>query len=220
MKIIQRIFTDHAADYVERYGDSMPCDQRKVLDALCKCRTPAAGRHLFACPQCDQQHLADSSCGNRHCPICRNDKAAQWVYRRQLKRLPCTYFLATFTLPRQFHGIARCYPEKVYRALFDASAESLKALESDKRFIGCKLTGFFGILHTWGRQIQYHPHVHYVVAGGGLSGDREHWIAAQGDFLVHVRALSAVFKGKFYNELAKHDLLKLIPGKIWKKERL
>lgn len=217
MKVIQQIFKDHATDYVERYGDRMPAAQRKVLDAVCKCRTPESGQHLFVCPECEQEHLADSSCGNRHCPICQNDKAAQWVYRRQLKRLPCSYFLTTFTLPRQFHGTARRHPDQVYRALFDASAESLKALEADKRFVGCKLTGFFGILHTWGRQIQYHPHVHYVVAGGGLSEDREQWIAASGDFLVHVRALSTLFKGKFRAQLAKHGLQNCVPDYVWKK---
>ena len=170
------------------------------------------------CPECNETHIANSSCGNRHCPICQNNKAAEWVYRQQLKQLPCTYFLTTFTLPHEFHGIARSNPKEVYRALFDASANSLKALASDKRFVGCDLTGFFGILHTWGRQIQYHPHIHYVVAGGGLSSDRACWIGVRGDFLVHVRALSAVFKGKFKAELAKCGLLKFMPRSVWNKD--
>ena len=217
MKTIQQIFTDHADEYRARYYVSG--HQHKVLDAICRCQTPESGHHIFECSECGEQHTANSSCGNRHCPICQNNKAAEWVYRQQLKQLPCTYFMTTFTLPRQFHGIARRYSDKVYKALFDASAASLKALEAEKRFVGCDLTGFFGILHTWGRQIQYHPHVHYVVAGGGLSSDRNRWIdPCRADFLVHVKALSAVFKGKFKAELAEHDLLRFIPKSVWYKD--
>jgi len=216
MKTIQQIFTDHEAEYLSIYR--VPRQQRKALDAICKCRTPAAGQHTFVCPDCKESHHADSSCGNRHCPVCQNEKAAKWVYRQQLKQLPCTYFLTTFTLPHEFHRLARRHPDEVYRALFNASANSLKALQSDQRFVGGDLTGFFGILHTWGRQIQYHPHIHYVVAGGGLSSDRDRWIPPRGDdFLVHVRALSAVFKGKFRDELAKCGLLKSAPESVWKK---
>lgn len=217
MKTIQQIFHDHAAEYLAKYRGSS--QERKALNAICNCRTPDAGQHVFVCPNCKHEHLTNSSCGNRHCPICQNDKAAEWVYRQQLKQLPCTYFLATFTLPHEFHRIARCNPDKVYRALFNASANSLKILESDKRFVGCDLVGFFGILHTWGRQMQYHPHIHYVVAGGGLSRDRDSWInPRQSNFLVHVRALSAVFKGKFKAELAKHNLLVSVPEHVWQKD--
>ena len=104
MKTIQQIFHDHAAEYLAKYRGSS--HERKVLNAICNCRTPAAGQHVFVCPNCKQEHIANSSCGNRHCPICQNDKAAEWVYRQQLKQLPCTYFLTTFTLPHEFHRIA------------------------------------------------------------------------------------------------------------------
>ncbi len=216
MKLIQQIFHDHAQEYRAKHYVSW--QQHKVLDAICKCRTPDAGQHIFVCPDCNESHTANSSCGNRHCPICQNDKAADWVYRQQLKELPCTYFLTTFTVPRELHRIARSNPEKVYRAMFDASAQTLKALEADKRFVGCTLSGFFGILHTWGRQIQYHPHIHYVVAGGGLTDDRGKWVAPRGDFLVHVRALSALYKGKFRAELARHGLLEKVCASVWNKD--
>jgi len=217
MKTIQQIFVDHRSEYLGQYRVGR--QQRKALDAICKCRTPAAGQHTFVCPDCQQTHHADSSCGNRHCPVCQNQKAAKWVYRQQLKQLPCTYFLTTFTLPYELHGLARRHGAKVYRAFFNASANSLKALSSDKRFAGCDLTGFFGILHTWGRQIQYHPHIHYVVAGGGLSSERDRWIPPRGDdFLVHVRALSALFKGKFRAELANCALPESVPEAVWKKD--
>ena len=217
MKLIQQIFTDHASRYIANNLHHMPSIQRKALDAIVKCRTGEAGAHVFECSDCGKTHIANSSCGNRHCPVCQNAKAAEWVHRQQRKGLPCTYFMATFTVPRELHGITRCYPEKVYRALFDASAAALKTLESDKRFVGCDMTGFFGILHTWGRQMQYHPHIHYVIPGGGLSKDRKRWVAPRGDFLVHVKALSKLFKGKLKAELTKCGLLGYIPKSVWGK---
>lgn len=217
MKPIQQIFTDHASEYIENNRHRMPLVQHKALDAVVRCRTGDAGVHVFECPDCKETHMANSSCGNRHCPVCQNSKAADWVYRQQNKGLPCTYFLATFTVPRELHGIARLCPDKVYRALFDASSAALKVLESDKRFVGCDMAGFFGILHTWGRQMQFHPHIHYVIAGGGLSEDRKSWVAPKGDFLVHVRALSALFKGKLKAKLIKYNLLRHIPQSVWNK---
>jgi len=217
MKLIQQIFRDHAAEYLAAY--SVPKHQRKALEAICRCRTLDSGHHVYECPDCGEKHLAHSSCGNRHCPICQNDKAAQWVYRQQLKQLPCTYFMVTFTLPHDFHHMARYHSSNVYRALFDASADSLKALASDERFVGCDLMGFFGILHTWGRQMQYHPHIHYVVAGGGLSSDRDRWIGPRyNDFLVHVRALSALFKGKFRAKLTACGLLHAVNARVWARD--
>jgi len=216
MKTIQQIFTDHYGQYRRRYG--MSNDQWKALNAICRCRTPYAGQHAYQCPECGKQHIADSSCGNRHCPVCQNDKAMQWVYRQELKSLKCKYFMSTFTLPRQLQAVARRYPEQVYRALFDESSESLKVLMKDKRFIGCDLPGFFGILHTWGRQMQYHPHIHYVIAGGGVSADGHKWLSSADNFLVHIRALSAIFKARLRKRLEKDGLLELIPEYVWQKD--
>ena len=139
-----------------------------------------------------RRHVANSSCGNRHCPICQNEKAAavglpaaastgcpaptSWPPSRCRK--PC----------KRWPGVIR---EPLYDALLDEAAASLRTLEADPRFVGCHVAGFFGVLHTWGRQLQYHPHAHFVIPGGGLSEDRTQWVAARGDFLVHVRALSA-----------------------------
>jgi len=218
MKRIQQIFTDHAAAYVAMNRHRMPEVQRRALEAIISCRTPDAGGHVYECPKCGEIHLAHSSCGNRHCPVCQNDKAAHWVYRQQRKGLPCTYFLATFTLPPPLQDLARRYPEKVYQALFEASSHALKKLEADKRFIGCATAGFFGVLHTWGRRMQYHPHIHYVIPGGGLSGDRSQWVAARNGFLVHVRALSSLFRGRFRAQLARHGLLGYAGKEVWRKD--
>lgn len=214
MNRIQTIFRDHGSAYLDHFGHSVPLAHRRVISAIQECRSGERGLHVFECPDCHRKQVANSSCGNRHCPVCQNDKAARWVYRQQLRALPCTYFLATFTLPEGVREIARAHPEAVYAALFEEAAASLRTLEADSRFVGCPIAGFFGVLHTWGRQLQYHPHVHFVIPGGGLSRDRTRWISAQGDFLVHVRALSRLFRGKMRARLKN---LPIPPG-VWTQE--
>lgn len=215
MNVIQQIFRDHSDEYLACYGDRIPVAHRKTIDAICECRSGKRGHHMFVCPDCEQQHVANSSCGNRHCPVCQNDKASDWIYRQQLRLLPCNYFLATFTIPEELRAVARSNQQIVYRAMFECAAESLRTLEADRRFVGCKVAGFFGVLHTWGRQLQYHPHVHFVIPGGGLSKDRSQWIAARGGFLVHVRALSKMFRGKLQKAFREDGLLDQTPAGIW-----
>jgi len=218
MKIIQQIFRDHGAAYVKHFGRRMPEAHRKVIDAICECRSGARGHHVFTCPDCSVQHVANSSCGNRHCPVCQHQKAVQWIYRQQLRLLPCDYFLVTFTLPDGLRSLARRDPRDVYRALFAEAAASLRKLAADKRFVGCNVAGFTGVLHTWGRQLQYHPHVHFIVAGGGLSQKRDQWVSCRGKFLVHVKALSRVFRGKLKARLKELDLLGTVPEEVWQNE--
>jgi len=173
MNVIQQIFRDHADGYLARFGARMPGAHRKVISAIGECRSGQRGHHLFACPDCGKTHAAKSSCGNRHCPVCQHEKGVNWVYRQQLRLLPCNYFMATFTIPEELRAVARSNQAVVYKAMFDCAAASLRTLEADKRFVGCKVAGFFGVLHTWGRQLQYHPHVHFVIPGcrrGTLSG--------------------------------------------------
>ena len=218
MNRIQQIFQEHGNAYLERFGENMPRAHRKVISAIRECRSGKRGHHLFSCPDCGEEHVANSSCGNRHCPVCQNDKSSLWVYKQQLRLLPCTYFMATFTIPEELRAVARSNQEVVYRAMFKSAAASLSTLEADKRFVGCKVAGFFGVLHTWGRQLQYHPHVHFIVPGGGLTKDRSQWINANGNFLVHVRALSKMFRGKLQKALSEAGLLDQIPAGVWSKD--
>jgi hypothetical protein len=218
MSTIQQIFQDHTPAYLERFAASMPAHHRKAVRAICDCRSGACGHHLFACPQCAEQHVAKSSCGNRHCPVCQHEKSVQWVHQREEQLLPCNYFMATFTVPEALREVIRANQGVLYRALLDESAASLRTLEADPRFVGCSVSGFFGVLHTWGRQLQYHPHVHYVIPGGGLSEDREKWIPARGPFLVHVRALSALFRGKMKAAVRKAGWLDQVPEKVWNQD--
>ena len=218
MSTIQQIFRDHGDAYLERFGKRMPNNHRKSLRAIRECRSGARGHHLFSCSQCGEQHVAKSSCGNRHCPVCQHEKAIQWVYRQQLRLLPCTYFLATFTMPEGLRRTARSNQQAVYKALFDEAAVSLRTLEADPRFVGCNVAGFFGVLHTWTRQLAYHPHVHFVIPGGGLSEDRKQWVNAHGQFLVHVKALSRMFRGKMKERLRQLGLFDSVPPEVWTQE--
>ena len=215
MKVLQQIFQDHGPAYVQQFGNRMPGAHRKVIAAICECRSGARGHHVFSCPDCSEKHVANSSCGNRHCPVCQHEKGVDWVYRQQLRLLPCNYFLVGFTLPEGLRTVARSNQAEVYRALFDEAAASLKALTADKKFVGCDIAGFTGVLHTWGRQLQYHPHVHFIVAGGGLSKSRNQWVAARGNFLVHVKALSRLFRGKLKARLKELGLLDAVPAEVW-----
>ena len=196
----------------------MPANHRKVMRAIQDCRSGACGHHLFACPDCGQSHVAKSSCGNRHCPVCQHDKSALWVYKQQLKSLPCTTFFATFTVPEELRAVARANQRVIYDAMFKEAAASLNTLEADPRFVGCKVSGFFGVLHTWTRQLQYHPHVHFVIPGGGLDASRTKWVASKGHFLVHVRALSAMFRGKMKAALRREGLLDHVAPEVWNKD--
>jgi len=218
MNRIQQTFTDHGDAYLAHYKTTMPAIHRKVLAAIRACRTGACGHHVFACPDCGQQHVAHSSCGNRHCPLCQHDKGSMWVYQQQCRLLPCNYFFATFTLPEALRMVARSHQRVMYKALFDGAAESLRTLTADPRFVGCNETGFFGVLHTWTRQLAYHPHVHFIIPGGGLSVDRTRWDSARGNFLVHVKALSRMFRGKIKAALREADLLDDVPPEVWQKE--
>jgi hypothetical protein len=158
------------------------------------------------------------SCGNRHCPTCQRDKTRAWLEKQLDRLLPCPYFLVTFTLPAELRALARSHQRVVYAALFEASSEALRALASDPKFVGTDRLGFFGVLHTWGRTLDYHPHVHYVVPGGGVSADGSRWLPSRADFLVPVQALSIVFRAKFRDILDRKGLLNLADPSVWRRD--
>ena len=116
-------------------------------------------------------HAMGRSCGNRHCPSCQHDKTRAWLETQTDRLLPCPYFLLTFAVPAALRRWIRSHQRVAYAALFEASGEAIKTLAADPKFVGAASVGFFGVLHTWGRTLDYHPHVHYVVPGGGISAD-------------------------------------------------
>jgi hypothetical protein len=218
MPTVAEVVRRYGPAYLERFGDTMPVAHRKVLRAIAACRTGELGAVLYRCESCGEVHAVGRSCGDRHCPTCQRDKAEAWLAKQVDRLLPCPYFLVTFTLPDGLREVARAHQRAVYGALFRASSEALRALAADPRYIGTDRLGFFGVLHTWGRTLEYHPHIHYVVPGGGLSAEGDRWLASRADFLVPVKALSILFRAKFRDRLRAEGLLGQVDPSIWSRD--
>ena len=215
MGAVQEIFRRHAAAYRAQFGETMPASHQRVIDAIIDCRSAACGSILYQCEDCGEPHVAARCCGNRHCPVCQQGKAEQWLSRQLERQLPTPYFMLTFTVPAPLREFLRRHPRAGYGALFDASAAAIKTLAADGRHLGADTPGFFGVLHTWGRQLQYHPHIHYVVPGGGFDSQHRRWHAATRGFFLPVRALAPIFRAKFRDAMTQAALLAQIDPAVW-----
>lgn len=183
-------------EFLEGEGPALLSEQRRALKDVAACRTAALGGHVLECPACGHQQIAYNSCGNRHCPTCQATAAARWLEARAAELLPVPYFHLVFTLPDALDPIALANPRVVFDLLMRSAAETVLAVAANPDHLGAK-TGVLAVLHTWGQTLQFHPHVHCVVPGGGLSPDATRWIGARPDFFLPVRVLSCVFRGKF-----------------------
>ena len=167
MPTVADALRQHADGYLRLYADRMPTEHKRVLAAITRCRTGALGCLHYACRSCRRRHWVGRSCGNRHCPNCQSEKTQVWLAKRTAQLLPVPYFLVTFTVPQALRRIVRANQRVCYQAIFDTGSETIRELASGSRFIGTDRLGFFGALHTWGRDFAvYHPHVHFVVPGG------------------------------------------------------
>jgi len=164
------IFHRYGPPYRAKYGDRMLPSHRKVMRNIERCRTVELGGHVCTCEECEETIYEYHSCRDRHCPKCQNGKAQQWLEKQQ-GLLPATScFTLTFTLPSELRGAARSHQKLFCHLLFRTSADTVQKLAQDPRFVGGRM-GMVGVLHTWGRNLSYHPHVHYVVPAGGLAAD-------------------------------------------------
>jgi hypothetical protein len=213
---VAEIFRLHGPAYREKFGDRMLPSHLQAMQDIELCRTASLGGQLYYCAQCDQQRYSYHSCKNRHCPKCQNEQANDWLQEQSELLLPTHHFLVTFTLPAELRPLARSHQKTIYNLLFRASAAALLQLARDPRFVGAHL-GMVGVLHTWTRQLLYHPHVHYIVTGGGLTDDG-HWRTARKDFLVPVKALSPIFRAKFRDQLKKSELFAAVAPRVWRKD--
>lgn len=183
------------ADWLARQSVPEPCAPaaRRALAAIRRCRTPALGGHVYRCADCTGTDFAYHSCHHRACPRCGGSRTAAWTAKQEARLLPVPYFLLTFTVPAELRPVFSAKPAAMHAALFRESAATLQQMAAERRLLGAEL-GFIGVLHTWGRQLQHHPHVHYIVPGGGLSPDGRTWVPArQADWLLPVAKLAAVF---------------------------
>lgn len=212
---INEIFRENHDQYLALYGDSIPFEHKKAMNAMIKCKTPANGFALYQCEDCGTHHWIFRSCGNRHCAGCQYHKTAEWLKKQQARQLPGPHFMMTFTVPAQIRDFIRTHQRKIYPVLFAASSGAIKTLAADKRYMGTNRPGFFGVLHTWGRQLQYHPHIHYVVVGGAVSKSGETWQSTSSDFYLPIKALSKLFRGKFKAAIQAAGLLQLVGPEVW-----
>jgi len=181
--------------YVQQHPQSPPGVLR-VLNRLASCRTAALGGHVLGCSHCGDITYHYHSCGDRHCPTCGGTKRASWLERQRCDLLPVPYFHVVFTLPHELSALVLGNRKLLYDRLFTAAAETLLTIAADARHLGARL-GALLVLHTWGQQLEHHPHIHAVVPGGGLSPDDSKWVASRADFLVSVKVLGRLFRGKY-----------------------
>jgi len=214
MTTLRDIFNAFAPEYLERYPN-LPLTHRKVISAIQHCQSGHYGHSLYQCPNCGGQHRVNHSCGNRHCPQCQQHTTPQWLPHHLDKQLPGPHFLLTCTVPETLRPFIRSHQRLAYHALFQASSMALKRLATDERFLGTDLPGFTGVLHTWGRQLQYHPHIHSIVPGGGLSADRTTWRPSRATFFVPVKALSPIYRARFQEEMRHAGLLEHLDPQLW-----
>jgi hypothetical protein len=208
------VFRRYGPAYRARWGSQLSATQVAAMHAIEACRTEALGGQLYRCPHCDAVRYAYHSCRNRHCPTCQHDAARNWLARQQDLLLPVPYFLVTFTLPGALRVVAFQHQAQVYDLLFRTSAAALQQLAQDPRFLGGQI-GMVGVLQTWTRDLRYHPHIHYLVPGGGLAADGRTWQTVRADFLVHVKPLAVLFRAKLRAALRQTDLWARIPAAVW-----
>jgi hypothetical protein len=182
--------------FIERNGAHLAWPQLKVLRAIRNCRTAALGGHLDRCSRCGHQAISYNSCRNRHCPKCQTNARELWLAKRTEDLLEVPYFHVVFTLPHDLSALALQNKKVFYDLLFRASAETLIEVAADPKHLGAQI-GFLGVLHTWGQNLQHHPHVHCVIPAGGIAPDSSRWIHPPAGFFLPVRVLSKVFRGKF-----------------------
>ena len=192
------VFGKHGDDFLE--SRPMSLEQAKVLRDIVNCRTAALGGHRCVCDTCGHEDISYNSCRNRHCPKCQSLRQARWIERRKERILPTHYFHVVFTLPAELRSLTLCNKKKLFPILFHAASKTLLDLAKDKKRLGAQ-PGITAVLHTWTRELDFHPHLHCIVTGGGLSFDGKKWIAANQKHLFPVKVLSRLFRGKFMDAL-------------------
>jgi len=195
------IFRAQGKNFIDRHRKRMRFQQLKVMQAIVRCRTAALGGHIDMCLRCGKDWgISFNSCRNRHCPKCQAQARQRWIAARERELLATSYFHVVFSLPHELTDLIRQNEVELYNLLFRAVAETLIQVAANPKHLGAEI-GFFGILHTWGRNLLFHPHIHCVVPAGGLAPGRTRWIKGSDRFLLPRDVLQSVFRGKFVEGL-------------------
>ena len=204
---VQSIFRD-LRDFKKIDPSKLNRKQHKVLDDICTCRTQENGFHIDKCDNCGHEMIHYNSCKNPCCPRCQAVEKEVWTMKQEFYTLNIPYFHVVFTLPSELNTLALVDPVLVYNLLFESSAETLKTLAADKKYLGASI-GFIAVLHTWGANLSLHPHLHCVVSGGGTDSKGK-WKLSKKKFFIPVKVLSSLFRGKYLSKLkSRFDTSKL-----------
>ena len=198
---IKSIFKIEGPNYIKKHKLSK--EQWNVYNAILDCKTPKLGIHIITCDECGHRELAFNSCRNRHCPNCQSYAREKWIEKENSYILDCPYFHVVTTVPDELNEIFLYNKKTCYDILFKATSESILELAKDPKWLGAKV-GITSILHTWGQTIQFHPHIHSIVTGGGLSDNK--WINSKENYLFEVQVLSSLYRGKFLSMLKQAKL--------------
>ena len=184
----------HGPDYVREHRSSTA--QRKVLRHIACCRTAALGGHVDECDGCGHRRISYNSCRDRHCPKCQGPQRAQWLENRLERLLPVPYFHVVFTLPDELNPLLLRNKAAGYKILFESATQTLRQIARDPKHLGAEIATT-AILHSWGQNLLFHPHLHCVVTGGGLALDGKRWISGRKDYFLPVKVLGKLFRWKF-----------------------
>ena len=186
--------------YKRAHRHHMAVCQLKAMHAIQICRTSQLGGHVDKCDRCGALRISYNSCRNRHCPKCQRLNKERWLQARKCELLPLKYFHVVLTLPEGLRPLALCNQREIYTLLFDSASATLKQLAADPRHLGAQI-GFMAMLHTWNQKLGFHPHLHCIVTGGGLSEENRRWQGCKKRFFLPVRVVSRLFRGKFLDGL-------------------
>jgi hypothetical protein len=184
----------HGDDYRRAHTPSLT--QQKVLYHIAACRTAALGGHVDECDDCGHQRISYNSCRDRHCSKCQGPQRAEWLQQRLERLLPIPYFHVVFTLPEELKPLVLRNKRIAFKILFDAAAKTVQQIARDPKHLGAEI-GMTAVLHSWGQNLLFHPHLHCVASGGGLSPDGTRWVAGRQRFFLPVKVLARLFRGKF-----------------------
>lgn len=188
--------------FIEKHADTLLPSHLKALQDIRHCRTPDSGELFVHCPECGRTEWRPMSCGHRSCPKCQNHEASQWIDRQQAKLLPAPYFMATFTLPYEFRPLAWYHQKGVYSIFFSSTSSVLKDFALNPKNLGAEI-GMSMVLHTHSRKLDYHPHIHVVLPGGGVDQRTRQWKKKKRKYLFNKKALAKVFRARFLAALTQ-----------------
>ncbi len=211
---LSSIVNQYNDSYFSKYKTKVLPSHKKALKSIQICRTPEAGLLYVRCSECNHRDVKPVSCGHRSCPKCQNHETSRWIDRQIKKLLPVPYFIVTFTLPYEMRSLAYNNQRKIYSMMFKIISNTLKDFGLNPKNLGADIAMTM-ILHTHSRSLDYHPHIHVIVPGGGVDKVRKQWKKKKSKYLFNQDALSKVFRARFLSALnsSKLPVPKKVPSK-------